>query len=168
MISRNLRTSTLAVLAAFCSLAFLPGCSSQPKEALGRRGLELKLGLDKSKKLKLVSFKKTDGQSGEAFGIKMYNMSYAARIEVLETPAKAHIPARRGVLPESYQPPRDVLAASENGEPWQILGYAVGSIDEIKKGNFFDATGEMHFEKSENGWTVITGGESSCVISKHL
>lgn len=169
MISRNLRTATIAVLAAFTTLAFLPGCSSQPKEALGRRGLELKLGLDKSKKLKLTKFKKTDGQSAEMFGVKMYGMKYVAQIEVLEAPQTQVIPAYRGVLPGAYRPAQTVFTASERGEPWGILfgeGAAQSAAD-LKKGALFDASGEMRFEKSEGGWTVITGQESSYEVKKH-
>jgi len=117
----------------FCVVAFfLISCGfSTPSESDARAIFEKKYEKDiKDGTVKITKFKKVDGQSAEIAGVKLYGLKYEAEIEY-----------PKGLHPECKNPaPTD---------------FSCGFYYKFKeKGEKEKFSGEINFEKTENGWQV--------------
>jgi len=109
-----------------------------PTEDDARKILEDQIKNDQGR-IKLISFKKTDGQRGDLFGVPMYSLEYEAEVEVLED-------------------------CDWKGSDWQgnILGKRDGVKTQktlfgqphLKKGQRQKISASVNFEKSEKGWRL--------------
>lgn len=136
-----LRKHSLIYIALF---AILSGCTGgSPSESDARQVFEFENNgywsyQIKSGVVKVLSFKKVDGQSGEAFGVKFYKMDYEAQLEYLK-----NIPRRNGY---------------DCGSGWTEIARWV-NCDGHKAGDKFNVKGKIEFEKTEKGWKGKTETE---------
>ena len=125
-----LRKHLLIYIALFAILGACTGGS--PSEADARKEFENKSKWSyKIEKgiVKVLSFKKVNGQSGEAFGVKFYKMDYEAQLEFLK-----NTPRRIG-----------------------CLEFMEGDCGGHKAGDKVAVKGEIGFEKTEKGWQGESG-----------
>jgi len=91
--------------------------------------------------VKVVSFKKTDGQVGDAFGVQVYAVFYEATFECIDA---------SGCVVASPSKLFDLVSSKRIG-----LGLAIAGHDPYKqfaKGSSFVAHGKVTLSKSEKGW----------------
>lgn len=118
-------------------LPFLSGCSSRPSDSAGRSVLENAY----KNIVKISSFKKTNAQEGNAFGVSVYEMEYEATVEYISNACeigfgRAIEGGLGGVSPISDKP-----------SPLECMA---GRIH--KKGEKETIKGKLVFEKTEKGW----------------
>ncbi len=114
-------------IVAFFMMILLTSCGfSNPSESDARDVFEKKYEQEiKDGTIKINKFKKVDGQSAELAGVKFYTLKYEAEIEYPKG------------LNEQCRPPA----------PWTC-----GLTNFKEKGQKEELKGEVHFEKTENGW----------------
>jgi hypothetical protein len=110
------------------------GCNGtsgdRPTEKEGEAAIpEVLKRYDDAGAIKILSFRKTNGQAQEIAGIKMYKMEYRCLIE----------------FTRNCQHNRGSMSTS-NGTP------------NVKIGTREEVTGAITFEKTENGWRYMQGG----------
>ncbi|MFH1231346.1 MAG: thermonuclease family protein [Planctomycetota bacterium] len=88
--------------------------------------------------VKVVSFKKTDGQAGEVFGVKQYALMYEAEIECLV----------------------DCFVNPSLGGIRKAEGMGIMEVRK-NRGDHIGMKGQINFEKTEKGWNGKMGMETS-------
>ncbi len=131
---------------ALIGALLIAGCSSStPSVTTGRKVIEDRIASESKGLIKLVSFKKTNGQSFEVMGIKGYKMEYEARIEFL-----ADCMWGGGGGPGQVQ---GMFAAEPS--PWKARNESnpafKGKQQALKNQQPF-LTGTLTFEQTEQGW----------------
>lgn len=89
-----------------------------------------------SKCLKVVSFDKTNAIAGEG----MYQMEYSAQVEIICSPCSGR-----------YDSKAKQIYLHGNTKPENDMS---GTPDSFPLGSKFEVTGEIMFQKTENGWRV--------------
>lgn len=134
-------TKTLRKIVLYISitmlLAVLVGCSSTPSDSDGKKILADTIQQQSKGLIKLVSFNKTNGQSGEVMGVKLYSMEYEGEIEFLDN---VYWGSPFGLL--------GFDAAKADGSMLSIMG----KNKKAKKGDRYKFKGSIRFEKTEKGW----------------
>jgi len=133
-----MKTIAVLVLLAMCFL--IGGCS--PGASDGKQIIETRIQQQSNGLIKLVSFKKTNGQAMEPMGIKAYTMNYTAEIEFLDDCTWGS----GGALgwPGTF--------AAVRGRPNPM--FINFSASEVKKGQRVTVSGEFVFQKTEQGWQL--------------
>jgi hypothetical protein len=127
----------------------LAGCSSQTQTASAEKVLRERIESESSGQIKLVSFKKTDGQAIEAFGVKGYKMDYEAEIEFQTDGTWQHggIYTKTGGLAFGFatgQPPKE--------GSWAAFANTSEGVNNVHRGDRAKIAGVMQGEKKESGW----------------
>lgn len=120
-------------------LVLLVGCSSTPSASDGEKILVDTIQKQSNGLIKLSSFKKTNGQSGEMMGVKLYSMEYDAEIEFQED---CYWGGFLGGF-EAIRPNPGALGEVAN---------RMGGRRPAKKGQHEKIKGKIQFEKTEKGW----------------
>jgi hypothetical protein len=124
------------------ALGLFTGCSQSPSVADGQKEIQ---GRIISQSLKLVSFRKTDGQKGqienaEGVAVQSYSLAYEAEIEATQ---------------------RCELLGPEDRSTWlTTIGednsdFPIYTENVLNVGQRFKMYGTIVFEKTENGWRAI-------------
>jgi hypothetical protein len=139
-----LSRAILVVAVVACS-----GCSNLPSASDGEKLIRNKINDQAGGRIKLVGFKKTNGQVMEAFGSRGYRMEWEGQIEFLS---------------DCYWGPFDG-GGSWSGDFYTVAGKPehpdtmasflqpqyVGK-KEVSKGQKIRVSGTLVFEKTEKGW----------------
>jgi len=120
-------------------LALLLGCSSAPSASDGEKLLADTIQKQSKGLIKLASFNKTNGQSGEVMGVKIYSMEYEGEIEFLED-------CFWGGFLGGFE------AVKPQPGYWGDFGNRMGGRSPAKKGQHEKIKGKIQFEKTEKGW----------------
>lgn len=134
-------------------LAMLCGCgasSSLPTEDAAKQALQDKITEQNKGRLKLVSFRKTDGQSGMAMGVQTYKMEVEGEVEVTTDcywPSNSTEPRTHVVTNGVVDFTGSGGAGTITPEPKEIA----------RKGTKRKIVSTVFFEKSEKGWKVVGG-----------
>lgn len=120
-----------------------------PSEAQGKKILVEKY--EKSECLKLVDFKKTNGQKSEFGGVLAYQMEYSAVME-LKNGCHGYFDEKNKTLRSpnkqaNFTNPIDKKVSEQGHKNMINLGYRL-----VKEGEKFPQTGRINFGKKENGW----------------
>ena len=84
------------------------------------------------------NFRKTNGQSGEHMGVKVYRVTFDAEVEFIRD---AYAPSH-AFLPWCALP----VSSTSNSKAW---GESYAQAGEVRK-----VSGQIDFSHSENGWSV--------------
>lgn len=115
-------------------------CSSDPSIGAVEEHFEARVQQESSGRLRLVGFKKTNGQTGEVFGVPVYSLDYEMEIEVVEPSFWEQDP----LLGETTF---KAVAAREMNIYYQMKGY-----QPVQRGERITVTGSVQFERTEQGW----------------
>lgn len=136
-------TKTLSKIMQFFTmtmlLAVLVGCSSTPSDSDGKKIVADTIQQQSKGLIKLVNFNKTNGQSGEVMGVKLYSMEYEGEIEFLEN-------CYWGGFLGGFE------AVKPQPGYWGEFGNRMGGRTPVKKGQHEKIKGKIQFEKTEKGW----------------
>ncbi len=123
----------------------LAGCSG-PSASDAERVLREEIETVSHGSIKLLSFKKTDGQAGEAFGVKGYKLDFEA---VIQSQAQGIWQSDDGTGKLAFGW-TDQDKAFSSGLMSQLLNQFGGKP--LEKGDRAKITGVMVGEKKESGW----------------
>lgn len=145
---KTLSKNTVCFLLTFSFCAFFSGCSSNPSPSDGQQAVQARINQDAQGRIKLNSFRKTNGQLAEVMGVKVYGLEFEAKIEFTENCKwlVGQVDRRIGFQTSKLPNQSNVLAqfSEDTLNP--------GSI--VKQGQQIMISGVIHFEKKENGWSV--------------
>jgi hypothetical protein len=134
---RNVSFGIIAFMAPI--VLMLAGCGkSQPSESDGEKIIRDKIAGQSEGHIKLVSFKKTNGQAKEEEGISKYNLEYQAEIEFDKDCVWQYMGGGYFILYKIAELPSD----------WD--GKFGGAT--MKRGQHVKLSGTVVFQKKENGW----------------
>ncbi len=153
--------SAIALLATACgpsrpSNASSASDASHPSDAEIRAAIERGISVN-SGKVKVIAFKKTDGQDSNVFGVQVYAMSYEANSECTDDsgcvvcppgPSQGNPSAHPFSVPDGFSDsvfPRSSFKAGGARIP--------SECKQIDKGGNLTTHGKVTLSKSENGWT---------------
>jgi len=114
---------------------------SHPSDAEVRAAIEHGINL-RWEIVKVVSFKKTDGQAGNVAGVQMYEVSYEATSECIDASGCV-------VWPDSKLNPDMVFPRSYEK---QVAGTIPSEWKQFDKGSMLTTSGKVTLSKSEKGW----------------
>lgn len=117
----------------------LCACSSGPSVVKVEEHLRNRVEAESEGRLKLASFRKTNAQEGELFGVPAYSLEYEAEIEVLET--CFWTPRYFGEI--SFR----TVGPDEMSIYLELQGY-----QRVREGERVTFTNSFEFEKTERGW----------------
>jgi hypothetical protein len=141
--------TTLFPLVTFC------GCgASLPTEDDAKQGIQEQITKQNQNRLKLVSFHKTNGQASEENGVPHYKMEFEGEVEVTEDCAGS-LSSLTTYVPQDLVV--DVPSYATGGAPKKIVAQKAAPKD-VKKGVRQKISGEIGFEKTENGWRATYAG----------
>jgi hypothetical protein len=117
------------------------GCSRTPSEGTGHKMLERQIQNQSNGKIKLVSFRKTNGMEDGNF----YQLEYEAQIQFLAAGAW-----NRG---NAMDPPAFEFSNEQlgSGATAQLLGAVVGA-NNVRQGDHATVKGAFRFQRTEKGW----------------
>jgi hypothetical protein len=126
--------------------AFFASCSSTPSSANAKEIINSRIERQSKGRIKLVNFQKTNGQMGEIFGVKVYQLSYKGEIEFLEDCFWVKgMDSAVGIGSVNF---RTTTVHEGLRNP---LG-AMNNRTMMKKGARSKISGQLTFEKTEKGW----------------
>lgn len=147
----------------------LAGCSRPPSAGVGQQAIEDRVKRDSEGCIKLVQFRKTNGQSAEINGVKIYTLDYETEIEFLEA-CKWNIPIFAGTIMNTEASFRTTKSSDKTlGAAAQLMEASMNPGTEVSKGQRVKLIGAIRFEKKEKGWwidsvkvtSIIPGDESA-------
>ncbi len=132
----------LSLLLSLCAL--FVGCSSSPSVGDGERAIHNRIIEESESRIKLTKFEKTNGQSGEPMGFKIYAMDFQAEIEFADDCkwVTGFGGLEMGFRTLKVQTPMDMFEANLHA------GFRVS------KGQRAKISGIIQFAKKEKGWAV--------------
>jgi hypothetical protein len=142
----------IAVFFSACADSGTASVSNTPSESVARKILENIIKEDSQGLIKLVSFKKTNGQSGETFGIKWYSLECEGEIECVEGGWWWTGLGKGFVLATTVTPEQDEHGATDLFHSTQF-----STKNRVEKGQRKKFSGALHFQLTENGWGVQEG-----------
>ncbi len=128
--------------------ALLTGCSSSPTTSDGEQAIQQRIKNEARGRIKLVEFHKTDGQSAEVNGVKLYTLEYDAEVEFLEA-CKWDVLISGGVLMDD-----ELHFGTRSLTDKSSMEAAMNLGTEVAKGQMVKLLGAIVFEKKESGWAV--------------
>lgn len=143
---RNLQISATAIVAVL-----LIGCSgSQPSAGDGKRAVLDRIQNESEGRIKLVSFKKTNGQLGELMGVQFYSLEYQAEIEFTED---CKWVTKMFGLEKGFRTVKPVAEPRGGGFSWnKFMDETQNPGNLVKQGHRETLSGKITFEKTEQGW----------------
>ncbi|MEK6676267.1 MAG: hypothetical protein AABZ47_11520 [Planctomycetota bacterium] len=130
----------LSLLGGILAATFA-GCSGQPAATAGEKLIRDKIQDQAEGRIKLVSFRKTNGQTREAFGMQEYVMEWEGEIEFLQDCRWG--PFVYGTYTWSGDFHTDISTSR--------IGFG-GRLDDARMGQKVRLTGSLTFRKTEKGW----------------
>jgi len=127
----------------------MSGCSSKPSDGDGKQAIQNQINQDSQGRIKLVEFRKTNGQLAEVNAVKVYSLEFEAEIEFtgdckwITGLGGSEMGFRTSQLPNKSLGALAQFAA-DDGMPGTI----------VKQGQQVKISGVIRFEKKENGWSV--------------
>ena len=131
------------------SLITLAGCSTgttgTPSSGQAEAAVQKMINDRSEGRITLGEFRKTDGQSGEAFGAEWYELEFEGGVEFLE---------------DCYWSPRSTWGAqfsTVTGRPrndLQAINPEYSSRRPARRGDRIPVSGSVGFEKKESGWVA--------------
>jgi hypothetical protein len=146
MMGLEVKRDAIVVSGAALLLLFATSCSPTPSVANAKEIINGRIERQSKGRIMLVSFQKTNGQMGEIFGVKVYQLSYKGEIEFLEECFWVKgMDAAAGLGPVSFR-----TVTRQEG-----LRNRLGALDNrrlMQKGARSEISGQITFEKTEKGW----------------
>lgn len=146
MMGFDARRRAISALTGVVLLSIFTSCSSTPSATTAREIINSRIERQSKGRIRLVSLQKTNGQMGEIFGVKVYQLSYKGEIEFLEECFWVKgMDAAAGLGPVSFR-----TVTRQEG-----LRDRLGALDNrrlMQKGARSEISGEITFEKTEKGW----------------
>jgi len=134
----------IARILAALLLILIPGCTSRlPSESDGRAALEQKIQQQSKGLIRLVSFRKTDGVEQVVMGMKAYQLTYTAEIELTDDCFWGD----GGLL--GWQ--GNFFAERPTGGISQRVEYSKSG----RKGHQEQISATLTFQRTENGWSIV-------------
>lgn len=131
-------------------VVLMAGCNSSPSVSDAENALRQKIENESRGQIKLLYFKKTDGQKFEENGIKGYKMDYEVEIEFqtdgLWVSGETMYSGSQGELSFGFTPGQE----SKNSFD-QLVNSTTGG-KQVHQGDFVKIVGVMLGEKKESGW----------------
>lgn len=126
--------------------------SSKPSESNAKNIIEQKVNQESEGKIRLVSFRKTNGQTREVYGVKVYVLEYEAVIEFLDDCKWLTVDpfSARHIGFKTVQTKRSAEKKGGYWAGWMNLTQTPGT--EHKKGERQNYFSSIRFEKTEKGW----------------
>jgi hypothetical protein len=118
------------------------GCSGPPSQSIGEKLLEKRIESQSGARIKLVSFKKTNGVEN----VNLYEMEYEAEIEFTGTGTWTRGSSLDSSVSFEFSAgtlPKNNLA--------QLMGSAIGAVN-VSQGEHQTVKGMLRFQKTEQGW----------------
>jgi hypothetical protein len=144
----------IVFLLLVCLGAALSGCSGPPSASEGRQAIEDRIKGQSEGRIRLVQFQKTNGQSAEAMGVKVYTLEYETEVEFLEA-CKWNIITFAGAIMDNEVSFRTTKSPDKPlSELAQLSESATNPGTAVSKGQRFKLVGAIRFEKKEKGWWV--------------
>ena len=152
----NVMTSFFAKWLAILGLSFVVvvvqgGCSrSVPSERDGERVIRDRILRQSEGRIRLLNFKKTNGQDRNFLGVQLYSMEYEVEFEFTESCKWV-----TGFAGEQtgYRTARPVADHPTGGWDWDKWNDDMQNPgDPVQKGQRKRLRGEMVFQKTERGW----------------
>lgn len=140
------------ILALAIATAFFIACSTSdtPSESDARKALEKIINEDSQGLIKLVSFKKTNAQSGETLGVKLYSLECEGEIEFLEGGWWWRALGKGFALATTVR-------RTEGGALDIFHSTEYSSENRVEKGQHKRFHGVVRFQLTENGWRAEEG-----------
>ena len=129
-----MKNKTILTSFAVIVIALLAGCSG-PSTDDAQKTLSQYVQSESGGQMKLSSFKKTDGQKGESWGVEFYRLSYEADITFTV---------------DGYW-----AGPTQNGLPFMFSKTEVNrlGVSQVHSGDHFRVAGVVVSQKSERGWS---------------
>ena len=132
-------------------LPMLVGCSaSSPTEDAAKKVVQEDISKENQERLIIVSFHKTDGQSSVVNGVPIYKMKFEGEVEVT-VDCVGTLQSLR-----TTAEPMDTFITTPEGKKVIVQR---DTRDRLKKGARQKFSGEIWFEKTENGWKTTYFGK---------
>jgi hypothetical protein len=148
--SRATLLAAVAFIASSCS-------ASVPPQSLAEQGLRGNIVSEGNKYLKLRDFKKTDGRSQDAGGLRTYTMMFAADVEI--TADALYRVTSDGVAAAIGPATGDHVLAQQYKdlakEGISAFFYLSQGLRPARSGDVLHLTGSSAFEKRESGWVQV-------------
>lgn len=127
------------------------GCGSdRPAPAAAEDAVRAAITGPKADRLRLVEFRKTDGQAKEIMGVRVYELEFFAGVDVLED---LLYEASDHSLKASESAP--TLGTVQGGFSWDAwFNTAVSGREMVYQGDRVALNGTVGFERKESGWVV--------------
>jgi hypothetical protein len=146
MMGLEAKRDVIAVLGAALVLLFAASCSTTPSATTAKEIINGRIERQSNGRIKLISLQKTNGQMGELFGVKIYQLSYRGEIEFLEECFWVKgMDSAAGIGPANF---RTTTVREGLRDPLGALNNRVM----MKKGERSEISGVLSFEKTEKGW----------------
>ncbi len=145
---------------AFAFSILIYGCSSSPSPSDAEKALSQQIDSESGGQIKLVSFKKTDGQMSVVNAVKHYELDYEADIEFEADGiwlGKDILNHSHGGLTFSFHP------GQSSGNSFEQLNNSIAGGVAVHRGDHIKIAGVMNGEKKESGWKFET--EDSHLVS---
>ena len=151
-LAKKIKNPVLLLALGIC--AVFSGCSGPPSASDGRQAIEDRIKRDSGGRIRLVQFRKTNGQLAEVMGVKVYTVEYETEIEFLEA-CKWNIIAFAGAIMDDEVSFRTTKSPDKPlSELAQLAESATNPGTDVSKGQRFKLMGAIRFEKKEKGWWV--------------
>jgi hypothetical protein len=141
---------------ALISGFLMAGCSSSPSAGDAEQVLRQQIDSESNGQIKLVSFRKTDGQKQVVNGVQLYELDYEAEIE-FETDGTwlSDIGGGQGI---SFKLLTGADRPTTNLGQFGEMPY---SPKDVHRGSRAKISGVMEGEKKESGWKLEVGSKYS-------
>src|ERR1035441_220687 len=150
--AKKIKNTVLFLALGIC--AVFSGCSGSPSVSEGSQAVEDRIKGQSEGRIRLVQFRKTNGQLAEVMGVKVYTLEYETEIEFLEA-CKWNIITFAGAIMDDELSFRTTKSPDKPlSELAQLAESATNPGTAVSKGQRFRLVGAIRFEKKEKGWWV--------------
>jgi hypothetical protein len=132
-----MKPPVITIAIAILGVTLLAGCSSTPSASEGRDVLEKQIQEQSKGMIKLLDFRKTDGQAGELMGVRVYAMDFEAEVEFQE---------------DCYWGGPFGGFEVMTGEPGPFNAFMFMGKRKARAGERATISGKLQFQKTEKGW----------------
>jgi hypothetical protein len=136
-------------LFAICTL--LAACDPRPKESLASEAVRGHIDSGKEDRVKLVDFRKIDGQEAELLGVKIYAMEFTAAAEFTD---EAWVTTGGSIMEPNVRITTTPIEQTPSTCGQSLNACFSQTPRRASKGDRIDLAGTVTFEKKESGWSV--------------
>jgi hypothetical protein len=127
--------------------------NSAPSVDVAQQALRRQIDKGQESRLRLASFRKTDGRAAEVMGVKAYDLMFASRFEFT---SDAMFSVGAPFVAEGSEITTAELRKPSSGFSWNDFMAGSQGFHPARKGDALEVAGTISFEKRESGW-VPTG-----------